>query len=63
MSKDPTPLQVPGLFFIHALLGIIFFLQGYGKIFTIGVHKVYEMFFAVFETTFLPKWLILSTAY
>jgi len=24
---------------------------------------VYEMFFKIFENTFLPKWLILSTAY
>jgi uncharacterized membrane protein YphA (DoxX/SURF4 family) len=63
MSKEPTSLQISGLFFIRLLLGIIFFMQGYGKIFTMGVQKVYEMFFAVFETTFLPKWLILSTAY
>ena len=52
-----------GVFFIRALLGIIFLMQGYGKVFTIGVFKVYEMFFKEFESTFLPKWLILGTAY
>lgn len=63
MRKDSAPLQVPGLFFIRVLLGIIFFMQGYGKIFTIGAGKVYDMFFKDFENTFLPKWLIVSTAY
>jgi uncharacterized membrane protein YphA (DoxX/SURF4 family) len=56
-------MKTPGMFFIRLLLGIIFLMQGYGKIFTIGVPGVYEMFFKVFENTFLPKWLILSTAY
>ena len=63
MDKDKIPMQIPGIFFIRLLLGIIFLMQGYGKIFTIGVPGVYEMFFKVFENTFLPKWLILSTAY
>jgi uncharacterized membrane protein YphA (DoxX/SURF4 family) len=56
-------MQTPGMFFIRVLLGIIFFMQGYGKIFMIGVSKVYNMFFKTFEITFLPKWLIVSTAY
>ena len=63
MGKDKISMKTPGMFFIRVLLGIIFLMQGYGKIFTIGVSKVYEMFFKVFENTFLPKWLILSTAY
>lgn len=63
MSKYQTPMQIPGIFFIRLLLGIIFLMQGYGKIFTIGVPGVYEMFFKVFENTFLPKWIVLSTAY
>jgi uncharacterized membrane protein YphA (DoxX/SURF4 family) len=61
--RDGASMQTAGLFFIRTLLGIIFFMQGYGKIFTIGVGRVYEMFFKPFETTFLPKWLIISTAY
>jgi uncharacterized membrane protein YphA (DoxX/SURF4 family) len=51
------------LFFTRALLGIIFLMQGYGKIFTYTVPKVYNLFFKDFEKTFLPKWLIWSTAY
>jgi uncharacterized membrane protein YphA (DoxX/SURF4 family) len=62
-KHDGVTIQTAGLFFIRTLLGIIFFMQGYGKIFTIGVGRVYEMFFKPFETTFLPKWLIISTAY
>jgi len=38
-------------------------MQGYGKIFTFGVLKLYNMFFKDLEKTFLPKWLIWSTAY
>ena len=56
-------LRRAGMFFIRSLLGIIFFMQGYGKVFTMGVSDVYSRFFKEFETTFLPKWLILSTAY
>ncbi len=56
-------MKKPGMFFIRVLLGIIFLMQGYGKIFTIGTGKIYDMFFKVFENTFLPKWLIVSTAY
>ena len=56
-------MQIAGMFFVRTLLGIIFFMQGFGKIFTIGVYHVYEMFFRVFDTTFLPHWLIITTAY
>lgn len=50
-------------FFTRALLGLIFMMQGYGKIFTYSVPTVYHNFFEDFEKTFLPKWLILTTAY
>ena len=63
MNKEQVNIQAAGLFFIRTLLGIIFLMQGYGKVFTIGVNKVYEMFFKSFEATFIPKWLIFSTAY
>jgi len=49
--------------FARTLLGVIFLMQGYGKIFTYTVPKVYHMFFADFEKTFLPRWLIWTTAY
>jgi uncharacterized membrane protein YphA (DoxX/SURF4 family) len=56
-------MRTAGMLFIRALLGIIFFMQGYGKVFTFGVHKVYDMFFKDFENTFLPKSIIIATAY
>ena len=52
-----------GMFFLRTLLGIILLMQGWGKVFTWGLPKVYEMWFKDFEKTFLPKWLIWSTAY
>jgi uncharacterized membrane protein YphA (DoxX/SURF4 family) len=63
MNQEPTSLRFSGMLFIRTLLGIIFFFQGYGKIFTMGVGQVYDRFFKDFENTKLPKWLIVSTAY
>lgn len=51
-------------FGIRTILGLIFLMQGYGKVFTIGVRNLIEMDF--FHNTFkdlLPFWLIKSTAY
>ena len=55
--------RATAVLFARALLGIIFMMQGHGKIFTLTVPKVYAMFFRDFEKTFLPKWLIWGTAY
>jgi len=60
--NDKTSRAV-AILFTRALLGIIFFMQGYGKIFTFGVSRLYSMFFKDFEKTFLTKWLIWGTAY
>ena len=54
--------KAAGILFIRALLGTIFFLQGYGKIFTIGLGKLYEMFFSAYELL-LPKWALFTTLY
>ncbi|MGB0929823.1 MAG: DoxX family protein [Chitinophagales bacterium] len=51
------------LLFIRLLLGIIFLLQGYGKVFSIGVDNLYNSFFIDYENTFLPVWLLTLTAY
>ena len=61
--REQTSLRYAAMFFIRVLLGIIFFFQGYGKIFTMGVGQVYDRFFKEFERTILPKWLIVSAAY
>jgi uncharacterized membrane protein YphA (DoxX/SURF4 family) len=63
MEPEQQILRNAGMFFIRVLLGIIFFMQGYGKIFSMGMQTVYERFFKDFETTSLAKWLIVSTAY
>ena len=63
MNNSQSTLRAAGILFIRVLLGIIFFMQGYGKIFTFTVSGVYEKFFKEFENTSLPKWLILFTAY
>lgn len=55
--------RAAGVLFTRVLLGIIFFMQGFGKVFTFTVPKVYHMFFKEFEATWLPKWLIWLTAY
>lgn len=52
-----------GALFVRSLLGMIFLMQGFGKVFTFTVPVVYEKFFRDFESTFLPKWLIWATAY
>lgn len=49
---------------IRLILGLIFLMQGYGKVFTIGVSNLIEMDF--FHNTYkdlLPYWVIKSTAY
>jgi putative oxidoreductase len=51
------------IFFLRALLGIIFLMQGFGKVFTWGVTNVYASAFQSMEATFLPKWLLWATAY
>jgi uncharacterized membrane protein YphA (DoxX/SURF4 family) len=54
--------KAAGVLFLRCLLGVIFLMQGYGKIFTIGISKLYSMFFSVYETM-LPKWLLFCTVY
>ncbi|MEM6376658.1 MAG: DoxX family membrane protein [Bacteroidota bacterium] len=63
MSNKYSAERAVGLFFIRVLLGIIFFMQGFGKVFTWGIEGVYASAFKSYEATFLPKWLIYSTAY
>lgn len=50
-------------FFLRVMLGLIFLMQGYGKVFTWGVPNVYKSVFASYEATVLPDWLLWATAY
>lgn len=48
---------------MRLLLGFIFFMQGYGKVFQWGVDNVYENFFIGTYRELLPDFLIRFTAY
>lgn len=49
---------------IRLILGFIFLMQGFGKVFTWGVEKVYNMdyFYGTYKDL-LPDFIILATAY
>lgn len=49
--------------FSRLLLGIIFLMQGFGKVFKWGVSNVYNNGFKAYEETFLPDFLLKFTAY
>lgn len=51
------------LAFTRLLLGIIFLMQGFGKVFTWGVSNLYENGFKGYEATFLPVFILKFTAY
>lgn len=58
--------RTTGVAFARVLLGVIFFWQGYGKVFDIGVDSMYQGYFLgqlQLGETFLPEWLIQLTAY
>lgn len=48
---------------MRLLLGFIFFMQGYGKVFQWGVDNVYQNFFIGTYRELLPDFLIRFTAY
>jgi uncharacterized membrane protein YphA (DoxX/SURF4 family) len=49
---------------LRLILGFIFLMQGFGKVFTWGVENVYQMdFFYPTYKSLLPEWLIHATAY
>jgi len=48
---------------LRLLLGFIFFMQGFGKVFTFGVSNVYKNFFAETYSELLPDFLVQATAY
>lgn len=55
--------RTAGVFFIRVLLGIIFFMQGLGKLTQWGMENLYNSAFKPFEETFLPTFLIRFVAY
>ena len=53
--------QKAAAFFTRTLLGIIFLMQGYGKVFSFGMDNLYKSF-APYEEK-LPKFLVVFAAY
>lgn len=51
-----------GLFLIRVVLGLIFLMQGYGKVFSWGIDNVYANAFASYEGK-LPVFILWITAY
>jgi uncharacterized membrane protein YphA (DoxX/SURF4 family) len=49
--------------FVGLLLGLIFFWQGFGKVFNWGIDAVYNNSFKPFEDTFLPEFILKSAVY
>lgn len=58
-----TDQRSAGMFLLRGLLGIIFLMQGFGKVFTWGVKGVYQNIFAAYEATWLPIPLLQATAF
>jgi len=48
---------------IRLVLGFIFLMQGYGKVFKFGVGNVYKNFFQASYSDILPDFLLQATAY
>lgn len=48
---------------MRLILGFIFLMQGYGKVFKYGINNVYENFFKASHGDLLPDFLLLVTAY
>jgi uncharacterized membrane protein YphA (DoxX/SURF4 family) len=52
-----------GVLIIRLILGLIFLMQGFGKVFTIGVENVYNGFFKATFHGYLPEVITYATAY
>lgn len=55
--------QAVATLLLRLLLGFIFLMQGYGKVFSWGVENVYQNFFYNSYKDLLPDFIIYSTAY
>lgn len=48
---------------MRLILGFIFLMQGFGKVFTIGVQNIYKMVFATDSYAMFPDFILQATAY
>lgn len=63
MKFNTANRRAIGVFFMRTLLGLIFLMQGYGKVFSWGLEGVYQNAFASYEETWIPIFLLKLTAY
>lgn len=52
-----------GMLTLRLVLGFIFLMQGYGKVFNFGVDTVHDNFFAPQYKDILPEFITIGTAY
>ncbi len=55
--------RAAGILIIRLVLGFIFLMQGFGKVFSIGVKNVYNEFFKATFQDILPDFITYATAY
>ena len=55
--------RAAGIMFARVLLGIIFLMQGYGKVFNWGVEGIYQSAFVDYESSWIPVFALKLTAY
>ena len=63
MKNNISLNRAVALFTLRWIVGLIFLMAGYGKVFTWGVSNVYKSSFASFQDTFLPDFILQFTAY
>lgn len=63
MDNKTSLNRFVGVLILRVLLGLIFLMQGYGKVFKFGVSNIYSGILTDYQNTFLPKWLLCFTAY
>ena len=63
MNVNATTNKTVAVLTMRLVLGFIFLMQGYGKVFKFGVGNVYENFFKASYSDLLPDFLLQATAY
>lgn len=61
--KSTTQNRKIALLTLRLLLGFIFLMQGWGKVYSIGVENIYQSFFATDAYAGIPNPLLYATAY
>ena len=63
MKERASTNKVVAVLTMRLVLGLVFLMQGYGKVFKFGVDNVYNNFFKPSYEDLLPAFLLQATAY